>query len=149
MLPLFLPPSVEVNGFLRVQTALTLFTAAYMAEAIRAGLQAVPRGQYEAATALGLSPFQRIVHVVLPQALKVSLPALVNTSISEVKNTTLVLIVGMFDVLQTTRQSLIEPQWRPYFVEAYGFTAVLFFILCFAISQLSRKVERHLDHPGK
>jgi general L-amino acid transport system permease protein len=149
MFPLFLPPSVEMNGFLRVQIALVLFTSAYMAEAIRAGLQAVPRGQHEAATALGLSSFQRTTHIVLPQALKVSLPALVNTSISEVKNTTLVLIVGMFDVLQTTRQSLIEPQWRPYFLEAYGFTAALFFILCFAISQLSRKVERHLDHPGK
>jgi general L-amino acid transport system permease protein len=149
MFPLFVPPSVEINGFLRVQVALTLFTAAYMAEAIRAGLQAVPRGQYEGASALGLSSIQTTAHVVLPQALKVSFPALVNTSISEVKNTTLVLIVGMFDVLQTTRQSLIEPQWRPCFLEAYGFTAALFFILCLAISQLSRQVERHLDHPGK
>jgi len=149
MFPLFLPPSLEVSGFLRVQTALILFTAAYMAEAIRAGLQVVPRGQYEAASALALSSFQRTAHIVLPQALKVSLPALVNTSISEMKNTTLVLIVGMFDVLQTTRQALIEPQWRPYFLEAYAFAATLFFILCFAISQLSRKVERYLDHPGK
>lgn len=145
LFPLFAPPSFEIDSFMRVQIALILFTAAYMAEAIRGGLQAVPRGQFEAAAALGLSHRQITTHIVLPQALKVSIPGLVNTSISEVKNTTLVLIVGMFDVLQTTRLSLVDVEWRPFFVEAYLFTATLFFCMCFAISQLSRHVETHLN----
>jgi general L-amino acid transport system permease protein len=145
LLPLFAPPSFEIDSFTRVQIALILFTAAYMAEAIRGGLQAVPVGQFEAAAALGLSQRQTTTHIVLPQALKVSIPGLVNTSISEVKNTTLVLIVGMFDVLQTTRLSLVDVAWRPFFAEAYLFTATLFFCLCFAISQLSRNVETHLN----
>lgn len=143
MFPLLLPSSFEVDSFVRVQVALVLFTAAYMAESIRAGLQALPQGQVEAATSLGLSYSQTLRHVVLPQALRTSLPSLVNTSISEVKNTTLVLIVGMFDLLQTTRLSLVDVEWRPYFVEAYGFTAVVFFVICFAMSQLSRRIERH------
>jgi len=145
MLPLFLPASFEIDSFTRVQIALVLFTAAYMAEAVRGGLQAVPKGQAEAAAALGLSDHQITSRIVLPQALRVSIPGLVNTSISEVKNTTLVLIVGMFDVLQTTRLSLVDIQWRPFFAEAYGFTAFLFFVLCFAISQLSRRIESRLD----
>lgn len=145
LFPLFAPPSIEIDSFMRVQIALILFTAAYLAEAIRGGLQAVPRGQFEAAAALGLSNRQTTTLIVLPQALKVSIPGLVNTSISEVKNTTLVLIVGMFDVLQTTRLSLVDVEWRPYFVEAYLFTATLFFCICFAISQLSRQVEAHLN----
>jgi general L-amino acid transport system permease protein len=145
MFPLLLPTSFEVNSLMRVQIALVLFTAAYMAESIRAGLQAVPNGQLEAATSLGLSHSQALRHVILPQALRTSLPSLVNTSISEVKNTTLVLIVGMFDLLQTTRLSLVDIEWRPYFVEAYGFTATVFFVICFVISQLSRRIERHLS----
>lgn len=144
MFPLLLPTSIEVNSLIRVQVALVLFTAAYMAESIRAGLQAVPNGQLEAATSLGLTYPQALRHVILPQALRTSLPSLVNTSISEVKNTTLVLIVGMFDLLQTTRLSLVDIEWRPYFVEAYGFTAAVFFAICFVISQLSSRIERHL-----
>jgi general L-amino acid transport system permease protein len=145
MLPLFMPAGVELGSLARVQIALTLFTAAYMAEAIRGGLQAVPPGQLEAARALGLSTLQANRTVVLPQALRASLPGLVNTAISEVKNTTLVLIVGMFDLLQTTRQAFVAVEWRPYFVEAYAFTAAVFFVLCFTISQLSLKLERHLE----
>jgi general L-amino acid transport system permease protein len=145
MLPLFMPAGVELGSLARVQIALTLFTAAYMAEAIRGGLQAVPPGQLEAARALGLSPLQATRTVLLPQALRASLPGLVNTAISEVKNTTLVLIVGMFDLLQTTRQAFVAVEWRPYFVEAYAFTAAVFFLLCFTISQLSLKLERHLE----
>lgn len=148
MFPLLLPPSFEVDSFVRVQIALILFTAAYMAESVRAGLQALPHGQIEAATSLGLSYVQSLRYVILPQALRTSVPGLVNTSISEVKNTTLVLIVGMFDLLQTTRLSLVDVQWRPYFVEAYGFTAALFFIICFAISQLSLRVERGSQPPA-
>jgi general L-amino acid transport system permease protein len=145
LFPLFAPPSFEIDSYMRVQVALILFTAAYMAEAVRGGLQAVPKGQFEAAAALGLSQGQTTTRIVLPQALRVSIPGLVNTSISEVKNTTLVLIVGMFDLLQTTRLSLVDVEWRPFFAEAYAFTATLFLGLCFAISQLSRKVEHRLN----
>lgn len=148
MFPLLLPPSFEIDSFARVQVALILFTAAYMAESVRAGLQALPHGQAEAAKSLGLSRLQSLRHVILPQAIRISIPGLVNTSISEVKNTTLVLIVGMFDLLQTTRLALVDVQWRPYYVEAYGFTATVFFIICFAISQLSLRLERSLGMSG-
>lgn len=148
LFPLFMPPGIELNGVVRVQIALVLFTAAYMAEAVRGGLQSVPRGQGEAAMALGLSPAQGMRHVVLPQALRISLPGLVNTAISEVKNTTLVLIVGLFDVLQTTRLVLVNVEWRPFFMEAYLFTGTIFFVICYAISQLSAKLER-TQHDGQ
>ena len=148
MFPLFVPPQISIDSLPRVQLALTLFTAAYMAEVIRGGLLAVPPGQAEAAQALGLSKWQARRRVILPQALRVSVPGLVNTAISEVKNTTLVLIVGVFDLLQTTRLSYVEAQWRPYFAEAYLFTGTLFFLLCFALSRLSLKIERKLYHAG-
>jgi general L-amino acid transport system permease protein len=147
MFPLLLPPGLEIDSFARVQIALVLFTAAYMAESIRAGLQALPPGQAEAAISLGLTRLQTLRHVILPQALRTSLPSLVNTAISEVKNTTLVLLVGMFDLLQTTRLALVQLEWRPYFVEAYGFSAAVFFVICFAMSQLSRRIERQWTTP--
>ena len=119
-----------------------------MAEVIRGGLLAVPVGQAEAAQALGLTKWRARRHILLPQALKVSVPGLVNTSISEVKNTTHVLIVGVVDVLQTTRLSYVEAQWRPYFAEAYLFTGTIFFLLCFSLSRLSMKIERKLNYAG-
>lgn len=146
MFPLFVPAYLSIDSLPRVQIALLFFTAAYMAEVIRGGLLAVSAGQGEAAQALGLSKWQARRHVLLPQALKVSVPGLVNTSISEVKNTTLVLIVGVFDVLQTTRLSYVEAQWRPYFAEAYLFTGTIFFLLCFSLSRLSMKIERKLSY---
>lgn len=146
MFPLFMPPGTELSGLLRVQVALTLFTAAYMAEAIRGGLQAVPDGQREAAAALGFGWGTTTRFVLLPQALRTSLPGLVSTAISEVKNTTMVLIVGLFDLLQTTRLALVNVEWRPYFLEAYLFTAAIFFVLCFTLSQLSLRLERNSRH---
>lgn len=148
MFPLFVPDWLSIDSLPRVQLALILFTAAYMAEAIRGGLISVPAGQAEAALALGLSKWKTRRHVILPQALKVSLPGLVNTSISEVKNTTLVLIVGVFDLLQTTRLSYMEAQWRPYFAEAYLFSGTIFFAICFALSRLAIKIERKLNYEG-
>jgi len=148
LFPLFVPSYLSIDSLPRVQIALILFTAAYMAEVIRGGLLAVPVGQVEAAQALGLTKWQARRHVLLPQALKVSVPGLVNTSISEVKNTTLVLIVGVFDLLQTTRLSYVEAQWRPYFAEAYIFTGAIFFLLCFSLSRLSLKIERKLNYAG-
>jgi general L-amino acid transport system permease protein len=146
MFPLFMPPGAELSGLLRVQVALTLFTAAYMAEAIRGGLQAVPEGQREAALALGLGWGATTRYVLLPQAMRTSLPGLVSTAISEVKNTTMVLIVGLFDLLQTTRLALVNVEWRPYFLEAYMFAGAIFFVLCFTISQLSLRLERSYYH---
>jgi general L-amino acid transport system permease protein len=146
MFPLFVPSWLSIDSLPRVQLALVVFTAAYMAEAIRGGLLAVAPGQGEAAQALGFSKWQARRLIILPQALKVSLPGLVNTSISEVKNTTLVLIVGVFDLLQTTRLSFLEAQWRPYFAEAYVFTGTIFFAICFSLSQLSMKIERKLSY---
>lgn len=148
MFPLFVPSYLSIDSLPRVQIALLFFTAAYMAEVIRGGLLAVPAGQEEAAQALGLTKWQARRHILLPQALKVSVPGLVNTSISEVKNTTLVLIVGVFDLLQTTRLSYVEAQWRPYFAEAYLFTGTIFFLLCFSLSRLSMKIERKLHYAG-
>ena len=148
MFPLFIPEWLTIDSLPRVQIALVLFTAAYMAEAVRGGLISVPKGQAEAAMALGLGKWQARRHVILPQALKVSLPGLVNTSISEVKNTTLVLIVGVFDLLQTTRLSYVEAQWRPYFAEAYLFSGTIFFAICFALSRLATKIERELTYEG-
>ena len=148
LFPLFVPSYLSIDSLPRVQIALILFTAAYMAEVIRGGLLAVPVGQVEAAQALGLTKWQARRHILLPQALKVSVPGLVNTSISEVKNTTLVLIVGVFDLLQTTRLSYVEAQWRPYFAEAYLFTGAIFFLLCFSLSRLSMKIERKLNYAG-
>ncbi len=148
LFPLFVPSYLSIDSLPRVQLALILFTAAYMAEVIRGGLLAVPGGQAEAAQALGLAKWQARRHIQLPQALKVSVPGLVNTSISEVKNTTLVLIVGVFDLLLTTRLSYVEAQWRPYFAEAYLFTGAIFFLLCFSLSRLSMKIERKLYHAG-
>ncbi len=149
MFPLFMPAWLDIDSFVRVQIALILFTAAYMAEAIRGGLIAVPKGQTEAAEALGLSRWQATRRIVLPQALKVSLPGIVSTAISEVKNTTLVLIVGIFDLLQTTRLSYVEIAWRPYFAEAYLFSGAIFFALCFQLSRISQRVERHLHRGGR
>ncbi len=141
MFPLLAPSWLQVDSFVRVQIALVLFTAAYMAEGVRGGLLSVPDGQREAAQALGLSRFHTASRIVLPQALKVSLPSLVSTAISEVKNTTLVLIVGVFDLLQTTRLALLDVEWRPFFAEAYLFTGAIFFVICCAISALGRRVE--------
>lgn len=143
MFPLFVPDWLAIDSFLRVQLALVLFTAAYMAEAVRGGLFAVPPGQKEAAIALGLTRWQALRHVTLPQGLKASLPGIVSTGISEVKNTTLVLIVGIYDLLQTTRMAFVEVQWRPFYVEAYIFTGAIFFALCLTLSRLSQRVERH------
>src|SRR6185437_1886543 len=109
--------------------AITLFCAAYIAEVVRAGLQGLPRGQYEAADALGLSYWAKTRLVVLPQALRIVIPLLVSICISTLKNTSLVLIVGLFDLLTTASTVLKQPEWREFFVEVYLFVALIYF--CF------------------
>ena len=144
MLPLFLPGGVSIDKLLRAQLALILFAAAYLAEVVRGGLQALPAGQDEAAQALGLSYWQRQRFVVLPQALRIAIPPMVNTFIGLFKDTSLVVIIGLFDLLTTIKISLNEPAWTGFGVEAYLFAALAYFLFCFPMSSYSQRLERGL-----
>src|SRR5256714_6162428 len=141
MLPLFLPSGVSVDKLLRAQIALILFAAAYLAEVVRGGLQAIPKHQYETADALGLSYWRSTFSVVLPQALRIAVPPLVNTFIGLLKDTSLVVIIGLFDLLSTIKVSLNEPAWTGFGLEAYLFAALVYFVFCFALSRYSRRLE--------
>jgi general L-amino acid transport system permease protein len=141
MLPLFLPAGVSIDKLLRAQIALILFAAAYLAEVVRGGLQAIPRTQYEMADALGLTYWQKTRYVVLPQALRIAVPPLVNTFIGFFKDTSLVLIIGLFDLLSTIKVSLTDPAWTGFGIEAYLFAAGVYFIFCLAMSLYSRRLE--------
>ena len=121
MFPLFLPEGMTIDKLLRAQVGIIIFTAAYLAEAIRGGLQAIPRGQYEAADALGLAYWKKTLLIILPQALKISIPPIVNQFISMFKDTSLVIIIGLFDLLTTAKTALTDPPWRSFYVEAYFF----------------------------
>jgi general L-amino acid transport system permease protein len=145
MFPLFLPEGVTIDKLLRAQVGIILFTAAYLAEAVRGGLQAVPRGQYEAADALGLSYWKKTFLVVLPQALKVSIPPVVNQFISMFKDTSLVIIIGLFDLLSTTKAALTDPPWRPFYIEGYLFAGLIFWAFCFFMSRYSQFIEHRLE----
>jgi general L-amino acid transport system permease protein len=147
MLPLFLPEGLTLDRLARVLVAYTLFTAAYMAEVVRGGLQAISRGQYEAAEALGLSWGQRMRQVILPQALSITIPSQVNTFIGLFKDTTLVVVIGVFDFFTTLRAALGDPQWLGFPTEAYVFAAGVYFLLCFAMSRYSQRLERDFQ-PG-
>ncbi|MFZ2445442.1 MAG: amino acid ABC transporter permease [Syntrophobacteraceae bacterium] len=144
MLPLFLPEGVTINKILRAQVAIILFTAAYIAEVVRGGLQAIPRGQYEAAEALGLNYYQKMRCIVLPQALKTVIPPTVSILISAFKDTSLVVIIGLFDLLRTTHVTLSNPEWMGFSNEAYLFTALIYFLGCFFMSNFSRRLETEL-----
>jgi general L-amino acid transport system permease protein len=144
MLPLFLPEGVSIDKLLRAQLAMILFAAAYLAEVIRGGLQALPHGQDEAAQALGLSYWQRHWFVILPQALRLVIPPMVNSFIGFFKDTSLVVIIGLFDLLTTIKVSLNEPAWTGFGVEAYLFAAVAYFAFCFPMSRYSQTLERGL-----
>jgi general L-amino acid transport system permease protein len=141
MLPLFLPGGMTIDKLARAQIALVLFAAAYLAEVVRGGLQAIAKAQYEMADALGLSYWQKTLYVVLPQALRIAVPPLVNTFVGFFKDTSLVLIIGLFDLLSTVKVALTEPAWNGFGVEAYLFAALVYFIFCFAMSRYSRRFE--------
>jgi general L-amino acid transport system permease protein len=141
MLPLFLPAGVTVDKLLRALIAMILFIAAYMAEVVRGGLQAIPKGQYDAAHALALPYWRRTFLIILPQALRISVPPLVNTIVAFFKDTSLVLIIGLFDLLSTVKVSLLEPQWSGFGVEAYVFASLVYFAFCFAMSRYSQRLE--------
>jgi general L-amino acid transport system permease protein len=145
MLPLFLPTGVNFDKLLRALIGIALFSAAYMAEVVRGGLQAIPNGQYEAAKALGLNYAKMMGFVVLPQALRIVIPGIVNNFISLFKNTTLVLIIGLFDLLGIVKAALTDPNWLGLAMEAYVFAGFIFWIFCFGMSRYSMRLERRLN----
>jgi general L-amino acid transport system permease protein len=145
MLPLFLPTGVTIDKLLRAQVAFILFAAAYLAEIIRGGLQAIPRGQFEAADSLGLGYWRRTRMIVLPQALAMVIPPLVNSFISGFKSTSLVIIIGLFDLLGTANAALTDANWQGFYLEAYVFTAAIYFTFCFFMSRYSQMLEREFN----
>ena len=145
MFPLFAPQGVNVDKLLRAQIAFIIFTAAYLAEVIRGGLQAVPRGQYEAAASLGLSFWPAMMLVVLPQAFRVSIPPLVNTFIALFKDTSLVIVIGLFDLLGAAKAVIVDPKWVGFGAEVYLFAAAVYFVFCFVVSRVSLRLERQLQ----
>jgi general L-amino acid transport system permease protein len=145
MFPLFLPEGMNIDKLLRAQIAITLFAGAYLAEVVRGGLQALSRGQYEAAEALGLSYWQKTGLIILPQALRMVIPPLVNTFIGFFKDTSLVLIIGIFDLLTAGKTSVVEPAWQGFGVEVYVTVGVIYLVFCFAMSKYSQGLERDLN----
>ena len=145
MFPLFMPAGVNVDKLLRAQIAFILFAGAYLAEVVRGGLQALPKGQAEAADALGLSYWQKTAFIVLPQALRLVIPPLVNTFIGFFKDTSLVLIIGLFDLLTMGKVALSDPPWQSFSTEVYIGLAVIYIAFCFAMSKYSRSLERDLN----
>jgi len=143
--PLFLPEGVRPDRVFRAIAGLSLFYAAYVAEDVRGGLQSLPRGQTEAAQALGLNPVLLTSLIILPQALKISLPSLVGQFISLFQDTTLLAIVGLVELLGITRNILAQPQFLGRYAEAYLFDGLLFWIFCYAMSRASRKLEAALN----
>jgi general L-amino acid transport system permease protein len=144
MLPLFLPGGISIDKLLRAQIAMILFVAAYLAEVVRGGMQALPPGQHEAAQALGLTYWREHCLVILPQALRIAIPPMVNTFIGFFKDTSLVVIIGLFDLLTTIKVSLNEPAWTGFGVEAYLFAAFAYFLFCYPMSRYSQSLERGL-----
>jgi general L-amino acid transport system permease protein len=145
IVPLFMPTGVELDRLIRAQIAFIMFAAAYMAEVFRGGLQAIPKGQYEGADSIGLNYSQKMRLIVLPQALKITIPAQVNTFIGLFKDTTLVLIIGIFDFFTTLRSSLGDANWLGFATEAYVYAAAVYFVCCYAMSQYSQRLEITLN----
>jgi general L-amino acid transport system permease protein len=151
MLPLFLPPGVSFDKLMRALIGVALFASAYMAEIVRGGLQAIPKGQYEGADSLGLGYWQKMRLIVLPQALKMVIPNIVSSFISLLKDTSLVYIIGMFDLLGIVRQNFSDANWASAQTPKSGliFAAFIFWIICFSMSRYSQFVERRLDTSHK
>ena len=145
MVPLFLPGGVTVDNVMRAMVGLIIFNSAYIAENVRGGLQAVPGSQVEASHALGLNTLKTTVFIVLPQALRVTIPSMVGQSISILKDTTLVATVGLLDVLGIGRTVISNPEFLGTQKEVFVFVALLFWIICFTMSVTSRKLERSLS----
>ncbi len=145
LLAYFLPPGTEFDLILRVVIMVTAFASAYMAEVIRGGLAALPRGQYEAADSMGLDYWKSMRLIILPQALKISIPGIVNTFIGLFKDTTLVIVIGLLDPVGLLQPIRADQNWNGIVWELYGFIALFFFIFCFAMSRYSMYLERNLE----
>jgi general L-amino acid transport system permease protein len=144
LFPLLLPEGLRVDNIIRAMGGLTLFSAAYVAENVRGGLQAIPAGQIEAAQAIGLRSWQTNLFIVLPQALRITIPANVGLFISLLKDTTLVAIVGLLELLGIGRAVLAQPEWLGTSFEVYVFVGAVFFVLCYTLSQASYRLEKEL-----
>ena len=146
MLPLFVPDQYSPDKLLRALIGIALFASAYMAEVVRAGLQAIPKGQFEGAMAVGLSYWQMMRLIVLPQALKITIPNIVNTYIGLFKDTTLVFIVGIFDLLKTIEVARIDPKWATPVTSTTGYAvaAIFYLVFCYAMSRYARATEARL-----
>jgi general L-amino acid transport system permease protein len=147
MLPLFMPAGWTIDGLLRALVGVALFSAAYMAEVVRGGLQAIPKGQYEGAMAMGLRYWPMMTLIVLPQALKLVIPGIVNTFIGLFKDTTLVAIVSIFDFLGIIRSAFADPNWATpgTLYTGFAFAGIVYFVFCYGMSRYSRFVEERLD----
>jgi general L-amino acid transport system permease protein len=145
MLPLFFPPGWTIDKLARALIGVSIFSGAYMAEVIRGGLQAIPRGQYEAAKAMGLNYWQSMGLVILPQALRLVIPGIVNTFIGLLKDTSLVLIMGLYDLLGIARMIVASPEWLGKSIETYVAAGFGFWIFCYAMSRYSQRLEKKLQ----
>jgi len=151
MLPLFVPERFAPDKLVRALIGVAMFASAYMAEVVRAGLAAVPRGQYEAARALGLPYWRMYALVILPQALRVTLPNIVNTFIALFKDTTLVFVVGIFDFLRTIEAARGDPKWASpdVSITGYAFAALFYFVCCYGMSRYARRAEARMVRSGR
>ena len=149
ILPLFFHEGIEFDKLLRALIGITLFQSAYIAEIIRGGLQAIPKGQYEAANALGLSYWQAMFLIILPQALKISIPNIVGSFIALFKDTTLILIIGLFDILAMVTLTVSDSKWLGFELEGYVFVSMIYWVICFSMSQYSKAVEQRFNTENK
>ncbi len=145
MMPLFFPNTMELNKLVQVLIAVCLFAGAYMAETVRGGLQAIPRGQYDAAKSIGLGYWHTMLFIILPQALKAMIPNIVTSFISLFKDTTLVSIIGLFDIMLMARNISIDKNWFGLHSEPLVAISILFFVICYSMSQYSQRLEKKLD----
>ena len=143
MLPLFLPPQLHIDNLMRALIGVALFASAYMAEVVRGGLQAIPRGQFEAADSLGLGYWAKMRLIILPQALTTVIPGITNTFVGLFKDTTLVSIIGLYDFLGIVHSAGQDPAWLGHGMEGYAFCALVYFLLCYGMSHTSYRIERH------
>lgn len=149
MFPLFMPQGFHINKLLRALVAIILFQGAYLAEVIRAGLNAIPKGQYESSKALGFNYWPMMYCIILPQALRIVIPGIVNSQIALLKDTSLILIIGLFDFLGIAQALTTQGQWLGMNLEGYTFCAAIYWLLCFSMSQYSQRLEIRLNKDKK
>jgi general L-amino acid transport system permease protein len=149
ILPLFFPEGMDFDKLLRALIGITLFQAAYIAEVIRGGLQAIPKGQYEAADALGLTYWKSMGLIILPQALKISIPNIVGSFIALFKDTTLILIIGLFDVLAMVTLTSTDAHWLGFETEGYVFVTMIYWVICFSMSKYAKSIENRFNTNNK